>query len=142
MGRDEDASLVKDSRFSPAKVLAPKAKADLAKRDALSVMPQCVRTAAFAWAKGTEPGKGMKGYTKMASGEQLVDAVTEFRPMAIIYRYDASVYACYTKGRRENNHSLFDALPQTRDKRPSYILIREVTHIYNERRKCPTMLAL
>jgi type I restriction enzyme M protein len=136
--RDEDASLVEDSRFSPAGVLAPKTKTDLA-----YVMHSVSRlsaggSAAFALGEGAlSRERSEKTIRRWLLDNNLVDAV--IRIPAYGHHTDSMHrhVLVLRKGRREDTILFIDASSQTRDKRPSFILISEVSHIYNERREVP-----
>lgn len=135
---DDDASLVEDSRFSPAGVLAPKAKTDLAYvMHSVSCLSAC-GTAAFALCEGAlSRERAEKAIRRWLLENNLVDAV--IRIPAYGHHTDTmhQYMLVIRKGRRENTILFIDASSQTRDKRPSFILISEVSHIYNERREVP-----
>ena len=136
--RDEDSSLVKDSRFSPAGVLAPKAKTDLAYvMHSVSCLSER-GTAAFALGEGAlSRERAEKTIRSWLLDNNLVDAVIRIPA----YGHHADTMHRHVlvlrKGRRENTILFIDASSQSRDKRPSFILISEISHIYNEQREVP-----
>lgn len=135
---DDDASLVEDSRFSPAGVLAPKAKTDLAYvMHSVSCLSER-GTAAFALCEGAlSRERAEKTIRSWLLENNLVDAVIRIPAYGLhsttMHRY----MLVLRKGRREDTILFIDASSQTRDKRPSFILISEISHIYNEQREVP-----
>ena len=140
---EDDASLVQDIRFSPAGVLAPKTKPDLAYvMHAVSCLSE-EGTAAFALSEGAlSRERSEKEIRRWLLTNNLVDAVVRIpvfgsHPQAM-HRHLLVV----RKGRRENTILFINASSQTKSRRLSFVLVGEISHRYNERKEVPNQACL
>ncbi|MBI9094422.1 MAG: N-6 DNA methylase [Sphaerochaeta sp.] len=135
---DDDLSLVKDRRFSPAGVLAPKSKADLAYvMHSVSCLSEC-GTAAFALSEGSlSRERSEKEIRRWLLDNNLVDAVIRI-PTDGLQLYKMHRYVLVVrKGRSERTILFINASSQKRNKSFCFVMVGEISHIFNERKEVP-----
>ncbi|MDD3058096.1 MAG: N-6 DNA methylase [Sphaerochaeta sp.] len=140
---EEDASLAADPRFSPAGVLAPKTKTDLAY---VMHAVYCLSeggTAAFALGEGAlSRERSERDIRKWLLANNLVDAVLRIPSEGLHSHAMHRHMLVVRKGRRDTKILFINASSQPRNKRLSFALVGELSHMYNERREVPNYSCL